>query len=132
MRRSQHGGIGRADERQHRDDFSTPRTPGDLPRVGSRVPESSETIQQAVAAMNRIADTVRSASGTVAMLGSEINSVSTIASVIKEIADQTNLLALNAAIGQPGPASRARLRRGGRRGAQAGRADDRRRTKSPK
>ena len=60
--------------------------------------ESSETIQQAVAAMNRIADTVRSASGTVAMLGSEINSVSTIASVIKEIADQTNLLALNAAI----------------------------------
>ncbi len=60
--------------------------------------ESSDTIQQAVAAMNRIADTVRNASGTVAMLGTEINSVSTIASVIKEIADQTNLLALNAAI----------------------------------
>ena len=60
--------------------------------------QSSQTIQQAVAAMNRIADTVRNASGTVAMLGSEINSVSSIASVIKEIADQTNLLALNAAI----------------------------------
>jgi methyl-accepting chemotaxis protein len=60
--------------------------------------ESSATIQQAVTAMNRISETVKNASGTVETLGREINSVSTIAGVIKEIADQTNLLALNAAI----------------------------------
>lgn len=60
--------------------------------------DSSETIQQAVAAMTRISDTVKNASGAVETLGREINSVSAIAGVIKDIADQTNLLALNAAI----------------------------------
>lgn len=60
--------------------------------------DSSGTIQQAVAAMTRISETVKNASGTVETLGREINSVSTIAGVIKDIADQTNLLALNAAI----------------------------------
>ncbi|MDP3637160.1 MAG: methyl-accepting chemotaxis protein [Azonexus sp.] len=60
--------------------------------------DSSDTIQQAVAAMTRISETVKSASGTVETLGREINSVSAIAGVIKDIADQTNLLALNAAI----------------------------------
>ncbi|MDX9706632.1 MAG: methyl-accepting chemotaxis protein [Azospira sp.] len=60
--------------------------------------ESSGTIQEAVAAMNRIAETVRNTSQAVAALGNEIEQISEIASVIKEIADQTNLLALNAAI----------------------------------
>ncbi len=60
--------------------------------------DSSETIRQAVSAMNRIAETVRNASGTVETLGREIEEISVIAGVIKEIADQTNLLALNAAI----------------------------------
>jgi methyl-accepting chemotaxis protein len=48
--------------------------------------------------MNRISETVKNASGAVETLGHEINSVSAIAGVIKDIADQTNLLALNAAI----------------------------------
>ncbi|MBW7900752.1 MAG: methyl-accepting chemotaxis protein [Rhodocyclaceae bacterium] len=60
--------------------------------------ESSGTIQEAVAAMNRIAETVKDASRTVETLGQEIEEISAIAGVIKEIADQTNLLALNAAI----------------------------------
>ncbi|QEL65837.1 hypothetical protein OTERR_23610 [Oryzomicrobium terrae] len=60
--------------------------------------ESSATIQQAVAAMNHIAETVRSASGAVEQLGRESEEISAIVQVIKEIADQTNLLALNAAI----------------------------------
>ena len=71
----------------------------DISRESEQVSrESSETIQQAVRAMSRISDTVKNASGTVATLGREINSVSAIAGVIKDIADQTNLLALNAAI----------------------------------
>ncbi len=38
-RSGQHGGISRADERQHRDDFAARRgRPGDFPRVGSRFP----------------------------------------------------------------------------------------------
>lgn len=60
--------------------------------------KSSQTIQQAVQAMNRIAETVRGASQTVETLGNEIEQISAIACVIKDIADQTNLLALNAAI----------------------------------
>ncbi len=71
----------------------------DISRESEQVSrESSDTIQQAVKAMSRISDTVKNASGTVATLGREINSVSAIAGVIKDIADQTNLLALNAAI----------------------------------
>ena len=78
---------------QHAEDAKT------LSRESEQVSrDSSETIQQAVAAMTRISETVKSASSTVATLGREINSVSAIAGVIKDIADQTNLLALNAAI----------------------------------
>jgi methyl-accepting chemotaxis protein-2 (aspartate sensor receptor) len=59
---------------------------------------SSETIQQAVTAMNNIAYTVRGSSDAIQKLGRETQQISTIAATIKEIADQTNLLALNAAI----------------------------------
>ncbi|MFZ2854605.1 MAG: methyl-accepting chemotaxis protein, partial [Rhodocyclaceae bacterium] len=59
---------------------------------------SSETIQQAVDAMNSIANTVRDSSAAIQQLGRESQEISAIAGTIKEIADQTNLLALNAAI----------------------------------
>ena len=59
---------------------------------------SSQTIQQAVTAMNNIADTVRGSSQAIQQLGRESQEISIIAATIKEIADQTNLLALNAAI----------------------------------
>lgn len=59
---------------------------------------SSQTIHQAVNAMNNIADTVRNSSEAIQQLGRESQEISTIACTIKDIADQTNLLALNAAI----------------------------------
>jgi methyl-accepting chemotaxis protein-2 (aspartate sensor receptor) len=60
--------------------------------------QSTRTIEAAVGAMNRIADTVRSSAQMVETLGQEVERISSIAGTIKEIADQTNLLALNAAI----------------------------------
>lgn len=60
--------------------------------------DSARTIEDAVGAMNRIAETVRQSSDAIAELGRESQAISAIAGVIKEIADQTNLLALNAAI----------------------------------
>ena len=54
-------------------------------------------------------------------LAEQARSIDRIMGVISDIADQTNLLALNAAIeAARAGGCRARLRRGGGRGAQAG------------
>jgi len=58
----------------------------------------TERVNQASMAIQKIADTVTDASGRIHALEERANQVSTIASVIKDIAGQTNLLALNAAI----------------------------------
>ena len=58
----------------------------------------SNVIEQAVAAMSGIADTVRFSSNVVSELGARTDEIARIVTVIREIADQTNLLALNAAI----------------------------------
>jgi PAS domain S-box-containing protein len=55
-------------------------------------------IHEAAGEMSRIAEAVKSSSGTVRELEGHTKQISTIAQVIKEIAEQTNLLALNAAI----------------------------------
>lgn len=55
-------------------------------------------INQAVASMSMIADTVKRSAEAVLHLGEESKAISQIVNVIREIADQTNLLALNAAI----------------------------------
>jgi methyl-accepting chemotaxis protein len=60
--------------------------------------EGGDIIGKAAAEMTRIAETVRTTSGTIAQVGQNSNQISTIVQVIKEIAGQTNLLALNAAI----------------------------------
>ncbi len=60
--------------------------------------DGGEVIQRTLGSMERIAETVRNASGSVQVLGQDAQSINSIVNVIKEIADQTNLLALNAAI----------------------------------
>ncbi|MCL2831062.1 MAG: methyl-accepting chemotaxis protein [Betaproteobacteria bacterium] len=67
----------------------------DSDRISS---EGAVVVQHATDSMERIADTVRAASGVVSTLGQESQAISTIVNVIREIAEQTNLLALNAAI----------------------------------
>ncbi|WP_295007890.1 methyl-accepting chemotaxis protein [uncultured Dechloromonas sp.] len=60
--------------------------------------QGSERVMQASTAIEKIASTVSDASGRIHALEERAKQVSTIASVIKDIAGQTNLLALNAAI----------------------------------
>lgn len=55
-------------------------------------------IAQTVTDINRIANSVKQASGRITELEVTSGQISSIVSVIKEVADQTNLLALNAAI----------------------------------
>jgi methyl-accepting chemotaxis protein len=64
----------------------------ELSRKGSAV------VRAAAAEMEKIAVSVEASSKVIGGLEQQSNEVSTIVSVIKEIADQTNLLALNAAI----------------------------------
>ncbi len=60
--------------------------------------EGGGIIQDALDEMMRIAATVKQASEVVEQVGRQSNDISSIVSVIREVADQTNLLALNAAI----------------------------------
>ncbi|MBS4016827.1 MAG: methyl-accepting chemotaxis protein [Dechloromonas sp.] len=57
-----------------------------------------DAIETLIQRINQVADVVRNASEQIANLKSESEKISSIVSVIRDIADQTNLLALNAAI----------------------------------
>ena len=57
-----------------------------------------QTVNDAAAEMNKIADAVNISSLSINQLGEKSKEISDIVQAIKEIADQTNLLALNAAI----------------------------------
>ncbi|VXB87670.1 Chemotaxis protein [Pseudomonas sp. 8O] len=65
---------------------------------GRQSAEGGAVIQETLASMQRIADTVQGAATQIVELGQHSDQISSIVNVIKEIADQTNLLALNAAI----------------------------------
>nr|WP_192982246.1 methyl-accepting chemotaxis protein [Pseudomonas sp. EggHat1] len=65
---------------------------------GRQSAEGGAVIQETLASMQRIADTVQGAAAQIVELGQHSDQISSIVNVIKEIADQTNLLALNAAI----------------------------------
>ena len=65
---------------------------------GHHAAEGEATIVQAVADINRIAESVKLTSTRILELEANGEKISTIVSVIKDVADQTNLLALNAAI----------------------------------
>jgi methyl-accepting chemotaxis protein len=67
-------------------------------KVGELATEGERIMRQTVDGMAKITDTVAESSRLIEGLGDESRQISSIASVIKEIADQTNLLALNAAI----------------------------------
>lgn len=60
--------------------------------------ESGRVIGEAVNGILRVADSVRAAADEVDSLGEQSKQISSVVSVIRDIADQTNLLALNAAI----------------------------------
>ena len=66
--------------------------------AGSQSGEGDTAVQNAVAEMNQIAESVGRSTQVIRDLGEKSNQISGIVRVIKEIADQTNLLALNAAI----------------------------------
>jgi methyl-accepting chemotaxis protein len=57
-----------------------------------------DAIDALIERINQVADVVRNASGQIEELKAESEKISSIVSVIRDIADQTNLLALNAAI----------------------------------
>lgn len=67
-------------------------------RSGQLATDGYRVINQTIDGMGQISDTVRRASSDIAELGKSSQEISSIISVIREIADQTNLLALNAAI----------------------------------
>ncbi|WP_018610598.1 methyl-accepting chemotaxis protein [Uliginosibacterium gangwonense] len=64
----------------------------------SLVLEGCTKVDEAVSAMNDMADRITAATTAVQALGEQSQRISEILNVIREIADQTNLLALNAAI----------------------------------
>ncbi len=65
---------------------------------GSQSEEGGRIIHEAASEMGRIAEAVNATAGTIRQLEDYSGQISSIVSVIKDIADQTNLLALNAAI----------------------------------
>lgn len=66
--------------------------------AGDMASEGGKVVEDTVHGMNRIAEVVSKAAGTVRDLGKSSDKIGEIIQVIDDIADQTNLLALNAAI----------------------------------
>ncbi len=64
----------------------------------SQASSGNESISMLISRINQVADVVRDAAAQIESLKHESEKISSIVSVIREIADQTNLLALNAAI----------------------------------
>ncbi|HCI52018.1 MAG TPA: methyl-accepting chemotaxis protein [Gallionella sp.] len=62
------------------------------------VDENNHNMEESIAAISRVAETVQSSSHTMTELGLSIQKIGVISNAIQEIAEQTNLLALNAAI----------------------------------
>lgn len=66
--------------------------------TGGLADEGRQVIDENVAEMLRISDTVGTAATVIETAGSQAQTISSIVGVIRGVADQTNLLALNAAI----------------------------------
>ena len=66
--------------------------------AGTMSDDGAHVVEQAAADIRSIADELRATAGTITSLGQETQGISSIVSIIREVAEQTNLLALNAAI----------------------------------
>ncbi len=67
-------------------------------RANDAADHGATVVENSIAVMKRIADSVKSSSATVMELGQKSDQIGAIVDTIQDIADQTNLLALNAAI----------------------------------
>ena len=67
-------------------------------KAGDTAQQGAEKVQETIAGMARIKDTVETASQEIARLGERSKEIGRIVETIDDIANQTNLLALNAAI----------------------------------
>ncbi|HZX29920.1 MAG TPA: methyl-accepting chemotaxis protein [Rhodocyclaceae bacterium] len=65
---------------------------------GETAKQGAEIIVRAAEEMEKISGSVQAAAGTITELGNQADQISSIVTVINDVADQTNLLALNAAI----------------------------------
>lgn len=65
---------------------------------GEAAESGGETIGQMIVRIEHMSDTVCSAANSISHLQEQVENVSSVVQVIREVADQTNLLALNAAI----------------------------------
>lgn len=65
---------------------------------GETAKQGAQIIVRAAEEMNKISVSVQAAAGTITELGNQADQISSIVTVINDVADQTNLLALNAAI----------------------------------
>lgn len=76
----------------------TERTSNAAGNARSTSEHGQQVVDQAVAGIRQIANTVSESTAIITSLGERSNQIGKIVNVIKDIADQTNLLALNAAI----------------------------------
>ncbi len=74
---------------------------------GEAARSGSDAIRNVVADINRIAREVAEATESIEELGVHSREISSVVTIIRELADQTNLLALNAAIERRAPVIRA-------------------------
>jgi methyl-accepting chemotaxis protein len=95
---------------------------GNAEGARAKADEGEHLVADVVQAITGVRDLAVDLRANMEGLGRQAEDIGRVMQVIEDIADQTNLLALNAAI-EAARAGDAGLRRGGRRGAQAGRKD---------
>lgn len=77
---------------------SAERTADAARNADQETTSGKNTVDEALKAINILADDTQAAASVIERLGNEVQSISTVVEVISGIAEQTNLLALNAAI----------------------------------